>query len=81
MLRNWDRKTFDSKGMLFMDLPRDGFFGICLAFIGAGLLWFGFSRPPNWKVVGVGALTLFGGIFTLRRAGRAWRTMKTSARA
>jgi hypothetical protein len=58
MLRNWDRKTFDSKGMLFMDLPRDGFFGICLAFIGAGLLWFGFSRPPNWKVVGAGALTL-----------------------
>jgi hypothetical protein len=81
MLRNWDRKSFDPKGMLFMDLLRDGFFGVGIAIIGAGLLWFGFSRPANWKIVGAGALTLFGGIFTLRRAGRAWRAMKASARA
>jgi hypothetical protein len=81
MLRNWDRKIFDPTGMLFMDLLRDGFFGICIAIIGAGLLWVGFSRPANWKVVSVGALTLFGGIFTLRRAGRTWRAMKASARA
>jgi hypothetical protein len=80
-LRNWDRKIFDPKGMLFMDLLRDGFSGICISIIGAGLLWFGFSRPANWKIVGAGALTLFGGIFTLRRAGRAWRAMKASARA
>src|SRR5580704_13851822 len=81
MQRNWDRKIFDPKGMLFMDVLRDGFFGMCIAIIGAGLLWFGFSRPANWKIVGAGALTLFGGILTLQRAGRAWRAMKASARA
>jgi hypothetical protein len=81
MLRDWDRKIFDPKDMLFMDLLRDGFFGTCIAIIGAGLLWFGFSRPANWKIVGAGALTLFGGIFTVRRAGRAWRAMKANARA
>jgi hypothetical protein len=81
MLRNWDRKIFDPKGMLFMDLLRDGFFGMCIAIIGTGLLWFGFSRPANWKIVGAGALSLFCGIFTLRRAGRAWRAMKANTRA
>lgn len=81
MQRNWDRKIFDPKAMLFMDLLRDGFFGMCIAIIGAALLWFGFSRPANWKIVGAGVLTLFGGIFTLLRAGRAWRVMKASARA
>ena len=81
MLRNWDRKIFDPKGMLLMDLLRDGFFGMCIAIIGTGLLWFGFSRPANWKIVGAGALALFFGIFTLRRAGRAWRAMKANARA
>jgi hypothetical protein len=81
MLRNWDRKIFDPKGMLLMDLLRDGFFGMCIAIIGTGLLWLGFSRPANWKIVGAGALALFFGIFTLRRAGRAWRAMKANARA
>ena len=81
MQRNWDRKIFDPKGMLFMDLLRDGFFGMCIAIIGAGLLWLGFSRPKDWRIVGAGALTLFGGIFTLRRAKRAWRAMKARARS
>jgi hypothetical protein len=81
MLRNWDRKIFDPKSMLFMELLRDGFSGVCIAIFGAGLLWFGFSRPANWKIVGAGVLTLFGAILTLRRAGRTWRAMKASARA
>jgi hypothetical protein len=28
---------------------------MCIASIGAGLLWFGFSRPANWKIVGASA--------------------------